>query len=127
MTDTEKKNLVEKYVRAYNNLDVKGMVADLHENIIFKNILNGEVTLELNGIDAFKSQAEQAAALFSEREQKIKNIVFIEDGCRIDIAYQAIIAADMPNGMKAGHKIELNGKSVFRFAEGKISEIYDIS
>ena len=127
MTDTEKNHLIEQYIKAYNNFDISGMLADLDDNIIFKNISKGEVTLELNGIDDFRKQAEQACGFFSEREQKIQNIVFSEGGCRVDIAYRAKIAVDLPNGLKAGDEIKLKGKSVFHFAEGKISEIYDIS
>jgi ketosteroid isomerase-like protein len=127
MTDAEKKNLVENYVRAYNRFDVAGMIANLHDRVIFKNVSNGETTLELDGIDAFRNQAEQALGLFSEREQKVERFVFDGEGCEIEISYRATFAADLPDGMKAGDKIELKGKSIFRFADGKIREIEDIS
>ena len=127
MTEEEKTSLVKSYVRAYNTFDVEGMLANLHDEIIFKNISNGEVTLEIKGCDAFRDQAMQAASFFSEREQTIENFVFSEDACEIQIDYQAVIAADLPNGLKSGDKIELKGKSIFRFADGKISEIEDIS
>ena len=127
MTDAEKKNLVENYISAYNNFDVEKMLAVLHGEIIFKNISDGETTLEINGIDAFRNQAEKAAQLFTEREQKVKNLLFDENSCKIEIDYQGKLAADLPNGLKAGDKIELRGKSIFRFADGKISEIQDIS
>lgn len=119
--------MVESYVRAYNNFDIKGMLRDLHEQIIFKNISNGETTLELNGIEAFRDQARQVVGLFTEREQKITNFVCNADVCEIEIDYSATLAADLPNGLKAGDKINLKGKSVFRFADGKIIAIEDIS
>ena len=127
MTNEEKKNLIEEYVRAYNAFDVGGMVANLHDEITFKNVSNGEITLEIKGADAFKNQAQQAASFFSEREQKIEDFVFTEGSCEIKIDYQAILASDLPNGLKTGEKIQLKGKSIFRFANGKISEIEDIS
>lgn len=127
MSDAEKKNLVENYVRAYNDFDVEGMLANLHDEIIFKNISNGEPTLELAGIEAFRKQAQQAADIFAEREQKIEKMIFSEDVCEIDIAYRAKLAADLPNGLKAGDEIKLRGKSIFRFAGGRIYEIHDIS
>lgn len=127
MTDETKKNMVENYVRAYNDFDIARMLTDLHDRIIFKNISNGELTLELEGIEAFREQAEQVVDFFTEREQKFKNMVFSEDGCEIDIDYRATLAADLPNGLKAGDKIELKGKSIFRFTDGKISEIQDLS
>lgn len=127
MTETEKKNLIENYVRAYNSLDIEGMLSGLHDQIVFKNISNGETTLELNGIEAFEDQARQVVGLFSEREQKITDFVCNEDIYEIEIDYHATFAADLPNGLKAGDTINLKGKSLFRFADGKIIEIQDIS
>ena len=127
MTDEKKKAAVENYVRAYNSFDIERMLADLHERIIFKNISNGEVTLETTGIEAFQDQAQQVVGLFTEREQKINNFSFTEDLCEIEIDYQATLAADLPNGLKAGDKIELKGRSIFRFLDEKIAEIQDFS
>jgi ketosteroid isomerase-like protein len=127
MTNEEKKNLVENYVRAYNAFNVEEMLSGLHRDVIFKNISGGETTLDLKGIEAFRKQAETAVDFFSEREQKIKNFDFSEDDCQIEIDYRATLAIDLPNGLKTGEKIELKGKSVFRFADGKIVEIQDIS
>lgn len=127
MTETEKKTLVENYVRAYNDFDIDEMMSGLHKKIIFKNISGGETTLELNGLEAFRDQARQAVGLFAEREQKIANFVCNEEFCEIEINYRATLASDLPNGLKSGDKIDLKGKSIFRFADGKIVEIQDIS
>lgn len=127
MSDEAKKKLVETYVQAYNRFDVARMLSVLHDRIVFENISDGETTLEIKGIDAFRNQAEQAAKIFTERTQKIEGFVFSADGCEVDIDYQGKIAADLPNGLKAGDEIKLKGKSIFRFADGKISKIRDIS
>lgn len=127
MTDKENKNLVENYVRAYNDFNVEAMLSNLHSDIKFKNISGGETTLELEGTEAFRQQAQATANFFSEREQKIKKYDFSDDGCEIEIDYRATLANDLPNGLKAGEKIELKGKSVFRFSAGKIVEIQDFS
>ena len=126
MTETERKVLAENYIRAYNRFDIERMVENLDEKIVFKNISNGETTLELEGLDAFRKQAESAAGLFSEREQTIEKIVLTEDGCEVFIDYKAKLAADLPNGLRSGEKINLKGKSKFRFAGGKITEIQDV-
>jgi SnoaL-like domain len=127
MNEAEKKNSIENYINAYNKFDFEGMLTDLHDEIIFKNISNGEITLELKGIGAFKNQAKQAVGFFAVREQKITNFVCNEESCEIEIDYSATFVADLPNGLKAGDKINLKGKSVFRFADDKIVEIQDIS
>ena len=127
LTDTERKNIVGRYVRAYNRFDVEAMVAEFDEEVIFKNIAGGEVTLELQGLDAFRKQAEQAAGLFSEREQKIENINCRGDVCEAAIEYEGKLACDLPNGLKAGDLIRLKGKSVFVFRGRKIYRLEDIS
>jgi len=57
LTDTERKNIVGRYVRAYNRFDVEAMVAEFDEEVIFKNIAGGEVTLELQGLDPKPAEA----------------------------------------------------------------------
>lgn len=126
MSET-KRQIIENYIAAYNNFDVENMLKDMDENIVFRNISGGEINLETNGIDELRLQAEQAKALFTEREQKITRLEFGENKIEVEIAYRATLAADLPNGMKKGDKIELNGKSSFRFAGDKIIEIEDIS
>lgn len=124
----KKQALIERYIRAYNAFDVEGMLAGLHPDITFRNLVNGEVTLELHGIEAFRKQAEEAKAYFREREQRITAIDASEaDIISVSIDYQGILAVDLPNGLKAGDEMRLSGKSVFRFREGKIIGIEDLS
>lgn len=127
MENSAKQNLIERYIEAYNNFDVEGMLAGLHHNIVFKNIANGEINLQTDGIEAFRNQAEQTKAFFSERTQTITSIRFDESETEVGIDYVGILAIDLPNGMKIGDKLELKGKSIFRFSDGKIIEIQDIS
>ncbi|HEY0048143.1 MAG TPA: nuclear transport factor 2 family protein [Pyrinomonadaceae bacterium] len=127
MSDEARKKLVKTYVQAYNRFDVEAMLSVLHDEIVFENISDGELTLEIKGIEAFRNQAEQAAKFFAERTQEIEDFVFSDQGCEVNIDYRGIIAADLPNGLKTGDEIKLKGKSIFRFADDKISKIQDIS
>ncbi len=63
-----------KYIEAYNQMDAKNMIADFSDDIIFKNVMNGEKTMELQGIEEFKKLAIEALSYFSEREQFIEYI-----------------------------------------------------
>ncbi len=119
--------IIENYIDAYNKFDTDGMILDLHKDIKFENISNNEVNMAFNGIESFKNQAEQAKHLFKEREQKITNMRFNGDQVEVNICYRGILASDLPNGLKAGDRIELNGKSIFKFKNNKIIEIKDIS
>jgi hypothetical protein len=49
-----------------------------------------------------------------------------EDLVEVDIFYKATASVDFTELLKAGDRIELNGKSVFRFENDKIIELVDI-
>jgi hypothetical protein len=126
--NADKQQIIENYIRAYNGFDVEKMLRDMDERIVFRNIANGAVNLETNGVDEFRTQAEQAKTLFSQREQKITKLNFADDDeAEVEIAYRATLAVDLPNGLQTGSRIEIAGKSIFRFAGDKIIEIEDIS
>jgi hypothetical protein len=125
MTDREK--MIENYIEGYNQFDVNKMVADFDYNIIFKNIQNGVTNISLIGLSEFKEQAEQAKTYFSIRKQTIKSFKHINNETEIDINYFAILGIDLPNGLKKGQELNLEGKSVFKFSGNKITELKDIS
>lgn len=122
-----RKNIVEAYIHAYNQFDVEGMLKNLDKNIIFENISNGNVDLTTNGIDEFQKQAETAKTYFAQRQQTITNWDFQEEKITIDIDYQGILAIDLPNGMKVGDTLKLQGQSIFTFEEERIVRIEDRS
>jgi len=118
---------VFKYVEAYNDMNLESMIADFADEIVFINVINGENTMELRGIEAFKKQAIEALSYFSEREQSIESITHQYNSTEIVINYRAIAAMAFPNGLKKGEIINLKGKSVFEFsADGKIRRLTDI-
>jgi hypothetical protein len=121
------RNIVKEYIDAYNNFDIGKMLLNMHENVKFSNISNGDVNLTTNGIYELKNQAEQAKQYFKERKQTITDIRIIDDTVEIDIDYAGILAVDLPNGLKAEERIDLKGKSIFRFKDNKIIELQDIS
>lgn len=121
------KSMIENYVNSYNRFDLQGMVKDLSDRVIFENCSNGFVDLRTEGIDVFKTQAQTAMSYFAERKQTINSWEFHEDKVSIEISYRAILAIDLPNGLKKGDSLELNGKSVFEFDKEKIIKITDHS
>jgi ketosteroid isomerase-like protein len=118
---------IEKFIFFYNAFDINGMLSLLHNDIVFQNISDGKVDTSTKGKTEFQKLAEQSAVLFKSRQQKITNCYFEEDKAVIDIDYEGIIAADLPNGLKAGHKLELKGKSAYTFKDGLILELTDYS
>ena len=119
--------IIRHYIDAYNRFDVEGMLRDFHPDIVFENVAGGEVNMTLEGIEAFRQQAEGAVQVFSQREQRIESITFRGDTAEVAIRYRGTLAVDIPNGPKAGDSIELEGMSLFGFAGDKIVRLTDVS
>jgi ketosteroid isomerase-like protein len=127
MEPSDHKQLVQVYIEAYNRFDVDEMVRHLHENVVFRNIANGEVNLTTTGKESFRQQAEQAKQYFSEREQRVTDWQIADNRVEVLIDYTAVAAMEFPNGLKPGDTLQLQGKSIFQFADGQIISIDDIS
>ncbi|WP_299124401.1 nuclear transport factor 2 family protein [uncultured Winogradskyella sp.] len=121
------KKIIESYVDSYNNFDINGMVKNLNDNIVFENISNSNVDLRTEGINEFKKQAKSAKQYFKQRKQTITSWNFNNSKVSISIDYKAVLAIDLPNGMKSGDTLELKGESEFEFENGKIKSISDKS
>ncbi|GGG11638.1 hypothetical protein GCM10010912_65090 [Paenibacillus albidus] len=127
MINEANKEIIGHYIEAYNSFDIEGIVKLLHKDIVFRNLSNGEVNTETTGIHEFRQLAEKSSEIFSSRRQTIVNYSAIDDKVEVQIDYEAVLAVDLPNGLKAGDKLQLEGKSVFRIKEGKIALIEDYS
>jgi hypothetical protein len=125
--NTKRIQVVRDYVDAYNRGDIAAMLRDFDEAVVFRNISNGESVLTTHGIAELENQAISASKLFREREQRIKSISYFEHRIEVDIDYRAILAVDLPNGMKAGTTIRLKGRSIFTFVGDRIVELEDVS
>ena len=123
----QQKQIIENYIAAYNDFDLDGMVRDLHPDVVFENTSNGEVNLRTESIAAFREQAEAATQYFTEREQTASSWEFKDQLVIVHIDYRAVLAVDLPNGMKAGDTLQLKGTSEFRFRDGKVIGIADKS
>ncbi len=123
----EREKLIIDYVNAYNNFDIEKMLTHLDEQIKFENISNGITTMTLTDLNSFRKQAEQAKDLFITRRQTIKSWTHQDNSTEIDIEYHAVLAIDLPNGLKKGDNLNLQGKSIFKFSGDKIIELTDIS
>ncbi len=127
MISEENKEIIRKYIDAYNSFEIESMVSLLHKDVVFRNYSNGEKDAETIGIQEFRDLAEKSAEIFSSRCQTVKDFRAVDEKTEVQIEYEAILAVDLPNGLKVGEKIQLRGKSVFGIIEGKISLIEDYS
>ncbi|MGR2740174.1 nuclear transport factor 2 family protein [Billgrantia sp. Q4P2] len=127
MDDSAKRDLIERYIAAYNHFDIDSMLAVLDPDIIFENYSGDELTTSASGSDEFRQLAEHAKGFFSERVQRVTSLTFSQDGATAEIDYHGRLAQDIPGGPKAGSLIELNGVSEFTFGSERISKIVDRS
>lgn len=122
-----REKIVNNYIDAYNNFDIERMLVNLDENIKFENISDGVTNMTIQGLTAFKEQAEQAQNLFITRTQTIKSWAHQDNLTEIEIEYNAVLAIDLPNGLKKGENFSLQGKSIFKFSGSKIIELMDMT
>lgn len=125
--DISEKEIVEKFITAYNSFDIDSMLKWLHPEVKFKNISGGDVNSMTSGIEEFELLARQSSYLFKERQQKIVSMVEAVNKINVEIKYRAVLAVDLPNGLKVGDSINLNGKSEYIFKDGLIYSITDES
>jgi len=123
----KREEIIHNYVDAYNSFDIQRMTVDFHETVKFENISNGVVDMTLEGLSAFKEQAELAKGLFLKRRQIIKSFSHQDNRTEIQVSYNATLATDLPNGLKKGDEVNLEGKSVFVFSGDQIMELTDMS
>lgn len=74
MTTDEKRNVIERYLDAYNRFDVERMLNVVHSDIKFENVSDGQVTAEASGASAFRKLAEQSKQMFSSRKQTVTKV-----------------------------------------------------
>jgi hypothetical protein len=127
MNGNEMQDLIERYIAAYNGFDLDGMFALLAEDVHFENISGGQVTASAIGLANLRILAEQSAALFSEREQRITSIRFDDESAVVGITFRGVLAADVLGLSSAGETLELVGESEFGFTGERIGRIIDRS
>jgi allophanate hydrolase subunit 1 len=123
----EREKIIKDYITAYNNFDIEKMLTHLDEQIKFENISNGVTNMTLTDLNSFREQAQQAKKLFTTRKQTIKSWTHQDNLTEIEIEYNAVLAIDLPNGLKKDDILNLEGKSIFKFSGDKIIELTDIS
>lgn len=115
------------YIEAYNRFDIDGMMEQIHPNVTFLNYTDKQLNLEIRGAEKFRKQAEIATNLFSARNQVIREIRVQSNVIIIEVAYAATLLIDLPNGPKAGEKVEFLATSEFEFRDGRIISVIDRS
>ena len=127
MQEKEIHSLVESYIRAYNKFEIDTMVSLFSSDCVFESVSNSGNSMKCVGPDKLRETALHGASFFSQRQQSIVHWIFGQDKAVVELQYNAVLAKDLPGGLKAGSEMKLQGVSVFEFADGKIKRLADYS
>lgn len=119
--------IIREYIKYYNEFNLDGMLSLMTDDVCFENIMNGSTDVKTTDIAELEQIAGISLNIFSERLQTIKNITIEGDSYVVEIDYYGKIAENLPNGLKQGDEIKLDGKSIYKFRDGKICSLTDIS
>lgn len=119
--------LIDRYIDAYNRMDVNAMLANIHREVIFENYTAGNLSVRTVGIDELRHLAESSLGLFAGRRQTVTGYGEVEGTAHVQIFFEGTFAIDLPNGIRAGQRIAMPGRSEFRERDGLLIYIADHS
>lgn len=123
----DQEQIVKKYIDAYNTFDIDSMLSLMSDDVKFINISGGEINVQSSGKHDLEKLARQSAEFFKARKQSLKFMNIIGEKVIVGIDFTAVLAKDMPSGLKAGDKISLTGTSEFIIKDGLIESVIDVS
>jgi ketosteroid isomerase-like protein len=119
--------LVDRYIDAYNRMDVAAMLATMQDEVVFENYTAGVLALRTIGIAELRHLAESSRHLFSMRRQTVTAWREADGVGYASIHFEGTFAVDLPNGVRAGQSIAMEGRSEFRQHDGQLIYIADHS
>ncbi|GLQ50851.1 nuclear transport factor 2 family protein [Dyella flava] len=119
--------LIDRYIDAYNRMDVDAMLVTIHREVIFENYTGGTLSVRTIGIDELRHLAESSRGLFSARRQTITGYSEAAGTAHVQVFFEGTFAIDLPNGVRAGQRIAMPGRSEFRERDGLLIYIADHS
>ncbi len=129
MSFGELPEVIQRYLNAYEAMDVDLLLSCLSDDIMFINISNHTEQMDLRGKDRFREVASQSAKAFESRRQDVTDVIADKETGRyaITILFRGILGVDMDEDMKAGYELVLKGVSFMTVKDGLISQITDFS
>jgi hypothetical protein len=119
--------LIDRYIDAYNRIDINAILATMHGEVIFENYAAGVLSVRTVGIHELRHLEENSRQLFSARRQTITTYAEAADIAYAQIHFQGTFAIDLPNGIRAGQSMALDGRSEYRERDGLLTYVADYS
>jgi steroid delta-isomerase-like uncharacterized protein len=121
----ENRELVERYLRCYNEKDVEGMLGFFTEDVAFESVSNTTGVTRTTGKEELRRLAWMSADYFEQRRQTPVAWVVGAAQVAVEIDYWGRLAKDLPEGHKAGEEMRLRGASFFTIEDGRITRLVD--
>ncbi|SFW55843.1 nuclear transport factor 2 family protein [Luteibacter sp. UNCMF366Tsu5.1] len=125
MIDPTRRQLIDRYIEAYNRFDIDGMLATLSDDVRFEHHAGDTLAVATDGKTEFEKLARVGAAMFASRQQTVQSLEERDATIVATIDFHGEIAEDIPDGPGAGTVIEMRGQSEFGFADGRICRVID--
>jgi ketosteroid isomerase-like protein len=119
------RELIERYLRCYNDKDVDAMVALFTEDAVFESVSNTTGVIRTTSREELHQLAATSAEWFESRRQTATGWVIDDTHAALEIDYWCRLAKNLPDGKKAGQEIKLRGASFFTLRNGRISRLVD--
>lgn len=115
---TNMRALVDRYLDAYNRMDVAAMLATMQDEVVFENYTAGVLSVRTLGIAELRHLVESSRHLFSMRRQTITAWREDGDSAHAGIHFEGTFAIDLPSCVRAGQSIALGGAASFASMAG---------
>ncbi len=121
------KEIISRFMSAYNSHDIDSMLKLIHPYILFKNVSSGRVNVQTVGREEFIKLIKKTAEIFKDREQKIVSYEEADDRVKVEVQYHAKVEIDQPDGKKSKDDISMHSRSEFTIKDGLIYSMIDKS
>lgn len=121
----DSRELIERYLRCYNDKDVDAMLELFTEDAAFESVSNTTGVIRTAGREELHQLAKTSAEWFEQRRQTPTAWVIDDAHVALEIDYWCRLAKDLPDGKKAGQEVRLRGASFFTIRNGRISRLVD--
>ncbi len=120
------KEIVQKYINAYNNFDIESMMSYMHADCIFESKHNGVLSFTTKGKHSFRQICSVAKNNYSFRKQIIEGFTSKGELLEVKFYFKGTLALDIPELGKKGENIAFETKSIFVFKNGLIYKLTNL-
>ena len=120
------KEIVQKYINAYNKFDIDGMISLMHIDCTFEMIHDNKITLKTYGKSDFRQLCILSKNNYKYRKQIIESFKEENNKVEVNLYFKATLAIDIPDLGKKDEKISFETKTIFELKNNAIYKITNI-